>query len=84
MSTHRPSREVPQRDDHYVFLKDSPLPVLSQREVAEIMTARGYPMTASAVGQTEKRALRKIAEHPLMQDLWEEISAYEPPSQGDK
>jgi hypothetical protein len=36
------------------------LAVRTQQEVAEIMTARGYPMGASAVWWTERRALQKI------------------------
>lgn len=30
------------------------------QEVAEIMTARGYPMTVAGVSNTEQRALRKL------------------------
>lgn len=33
---------------------------LSCREVADIMTERGYPMTASCVSQIEARALQKL------------------------
>lgn len=39
--------------------------MLSQQEVAEIMTARGCPMTPSRVGQIERKALRKIRRYLL-------------------
>ena len=32
----------------------------THREIAQIMTARGYPMTPQAVYETEQRALRKL------------------------
>lgn len=39
---------------------DNPMAHRSQQEVAEIMTARGHPMTRAAVSQTERKALRKL------------------------
>ncbi len=45
--------------------------VLTQAEVAKIMTDRGYPMSAGAVGHTERRALRKLAAHPAIVELAE-------------
>lgn len=40
--------------------KVSGLAVRTQQEVADIMTARGYPMGASAVWCLEKNALKKL------------------------
>jgi hypothetical protein len=46
---------------------------LTFEEVAEIMTSRGYPMSAGAAWHTERRALRKIAQHPEIVKAAEEI-----------
>lgn len=37
-----------------------PEPCLSHRQIAEIMTARGYPMGKSRVYEIERRALAKL------------------------
>jgi len=37
--------------------------VLSHKEVAEILTSRGYPTTAKVAWHLEKSALRKLAEN---------------------
>jgi len=36
------------------------MPGLSQREVADIMTSRGYPMNPHTVGVIERKALRLL------------------------
>lgn len=43
--------------------------IRTQSEVAEIMTERGYPMNRSMVYALEKRALRKMAKHPILAAL---------------
>ncbi len=42
--------------------RDQPIPPLTQRETAKVMTMRGYPMSKSRVKFIEDRALRKLAE----------------------
>lgn len=46
---------------------------LSQREVAAVMTARGYPMCQRAVWETEQRALKKLARDPVLAILFDDL-----------
>jgi hypothetical protein len=47
--------------------------LLSQAEVAEIMTDKGFPMCPGRVGQIERKALKKLAENPDILDLAEDL-----------
>jgi hypothetical protein len=47
-------------------------------EVADILVARGERITRTGVLMAEQRALRKMAEHPLMRALWSEFYGREP------
>ena len=43
--------------------------VLTQSQVAALMTERGYPMSRSRVDQIEQKALAKIALDPLIRKM---------------
>lgn len=45
--------------------------VRTHKEVAEILTERGYPMTAKIAWHLEKQALRKLALEPTLRKLAE-------------
>lgn len=47
--------------------------MLTHQEVAEVLSARGYPMTAKIAWHLERRALRKIGSDPVVQRLAEEL-----------
>lgn len=59
----KPCERARQAELRELFIPDG-MPCLTRIEVAEEMTRRGYKMTARAVDQTERRALRKL------QRLW--------------
>lgn len=64
MAKHRRGRNWVKR----MFAAGKPLAataVLSCREVAAIMTARGYPMTTQRVMQLEHQAIKKLRESSL-------------------
>jgi hypothetical protein len=46
---------------------------LTHAEVAEIMTARGYPMCRGRVWQIEKKALQKLAAEPEFREVAAEL-----------
>jgi hypothetical protein len=46
---------------------------LTFTQVAAILTERGYPMTAKIAWHLERQALQKIASHPLIRCLAEEL-----------
>ena len=50
----------------------APLAARTLDEVAEIMAARGYPMTRQAVRYFEQNALRKLRENPEARRIFEE------------
>lgn len=55
-STRYPGCELRLSPDHY-----QPIPALTQRETAEVMTRRGYPMSQQRVDRIERKALRKLS-----------------------
>ena len=42
---------------------------LTHKEVAEILTKRGYPTTSKVAWHLERQAFRKIANHPIIRAL---------------
>lgn len=46
---------------------------LTHKEIAELLTARGHPMTAKVVWHLERQALRKLASNPSMRRLAKEL-----------
>lgn len=46
---------------------------LSFREVAQILTQRGYPTTAKVAWHLEKQALRKLALDPILHQIAREL-----------
>lgn len=41
--------------------RGAPIPPLMQKDVAEVMTRWGYPMSQQRVDRIERKALRKLA-----------------------
>lgn len=72
-TAHRPTRMAPQITESGEPWPDPQLAVRTQAEVAEIITANGYPMSASRVGQLERRAMDKLASSKIMRRLFKEI-----------
>lgn len=46
---------------------------MTQKQVAEEMTRRGYPMSKSRVDQIEKKALLKLRKHPDIAELFRRL-----------
>jgi hypothetical protein len=47
--------------------------LLTHKEIARLLTERGYPTTAKVAWHLERQAIRKIASEPLIQRLAEEM-----------
>ena len=47
---------------------------MTMKDIAKVMTERGYPMSRDSVNDTIRRALRKLRKHPEMRGLMGELT----------